>query len=153
MLVCVCVSVCSYMHVYYREEVRDRETERQLNTQGTKGPRGEGWTKPRQRCVRMRDGGTAYACECNFSCGWFGGIIWTESGLSWGQMSQGLLYLPALHAVSCHRAKKTSRLPGICSKEPPSPWFTSNGSIWDALCYFMVQIHFLPCMSGKIKNQ
>ena len=95
MLVCVRVApMCG--HVYYREGVRDR----QPNMRRTKGPRGRGWTKPLQ-CVCVCLQNCVCASVCNFGCGWFGGIIWTESVLSWGQMSQEPLYLPALHAVSC----------------------------------------------------
>lgn len=62
----------------------------------------------------------AHARACDFS------LIWTESGLSWGQMSS--LSASAARSVMCsHRAKKTSRLPGKCSKKPQRPGFMSNG--------------------------
>lgn len=118
-------SVCAYMNVYYQKGVRDRE---RRDTQGTKGPGGEGWTKPWQRCVRMCDGGIACARVYNFSCSWFGGIIWTELGLSWGQMSRGHLYLPGLHAVSCVATEQ--------KRHSDYDWFTSNGHFEAFLHWF-----------------
>lgn len=63
----------------------------------------------------------AHALACDFNGGWFRGLIWTESGLSWGQMSSLSPSAASCVATEQRRhpdyrenAAKSPRGPGLC---------------------------------------